>query len=406
MEKAILVSIEKDDFSVNELYSLAQSANIDPVFTIRQMLDTQDSAYYIGSGKVMEVKESIQALDAELVIFDDELSLAQIRNLEKKLNVKVIDRSMLILSIFARRAKSKEAMIEVELAELKYMLPRLVGLNASLSRQGGGFSAKGPGEKKIELDRRRILKQIDALKKELLVIERSKKITRHKRKKEGIPVVALIGYTNAGKSATMNTLVKRSNYQDKQVVEKDMLFATLDTYVRRIKTNLNKDFLLVDTIGFVSKLPFHLVNSFKSTLDEALDADLLVHVVDASNPDYKKQIDITNGVIKELGADDIPMIYAFNKCDLVENFFPEYPNSLLISNKTMFNIDLLINRISDELFKSQRAFLLIPHDRGDLLNYLYENAKVIKKEFRDDGILVDVIITDSDIIKMKDFITK
>lgn len=409
MERAILVSVFDDPFSLEELKNLALSANIEAVYTIIQHIDTPTPAFYVGSGKVSEIATSVRAMDADIVIFDDELSPAQIRNLEEKINAKIIDRSMLILDIFAKRAKTKEAMLEVEMAQLKYMLPRLVGLNESLSRQGGaGFNAKGPGEKKIELDKRRILAQIDKLKEDITTIEKSKETKRAKRKNGGLPIVALVGYTNAGKSATMNTLIEKStSLPNKEVFEKDMLFATLDTYVRKIINNNNQEFLLVDTVGFVSKLPHHLVNSFKSTLKEAIDADLLVQIVDASNHDYQKQIEVTNNVLKELGANDIPMIYAFNKSDLLkEQFFPDYPNSLLISNKTKENVDLLLSKISDQIFKSYQVKILVPHNEGKLINQLITTCKVINQEYLDNGVLITAIINESMYKRISGYIMK
>ena len=271
------------------------------------------------------------------------------------------------------------------------MLPRLRGLRKSFTRQGGGFNAKGPGEKKIELDRRHIEGEISKLKNEIAKINRSKDTQKSRRLNENIPLVALVGYTNAGKSATMNTILsKYMNNEEKLVYEENMLFATLNTSVRRVKLKSNQEFLLSDTVGFVSDLPHHLVNSFKSTLNEVLDATLLLHIVDISNPFYKSQIETTNEVLASLGANHINTIYVFTKSDkLTEEFFPPYPNSILISNKNFENIDLLMNTIKDTLYPDNEILdLFIPYEKSSLLSILERKACIYKKSHNDLGTIV------------------
>lgn len=398
MEKAVLVGLDLNnniEYKMEELKNLAEACCIETVFVIVQKATEINNAFYVGSGKVKEIKMACNTYDADIVIFNNELSPAQIRNLENELDIKVIDRSLLILDIFAKRANTKESILEVELAQLRYMLPRLQGLRKSLSRQGGGFNAKGPGEKKIELDRRHIEGEISKLKNEIAKINRSKETQKRRRLNENIPLVALVGYTNAGKSATMNTILsKYMNNEEKLVYEENMLFATLNTSVRRVKLKSNQEFLLSDTVGFVSDLPHHLVNSFKSTLNEVLDATLLLHVVDISNPFYKSQIDTTNEVLTSLGADHINTIYVFTKSDkLTEEFFPPYPNSILISNKNLENIDLLMNTIKDTLYPDNEILdLFIPYEKASLLSILERKACIYKKSHNDLGTIVKVEI--------------
>ena len=394
MEKAVLVGLDLNnniEYKMEELKNLAEACCIETVFIIIQKANEINNAFYVGSGKVKEIKMACNTYDADIVIFNNELSPAQIRNLENELDIKVIDRSLLILDIFAKRANTKESILEVELAQLKYMLPRLQGLRKSLSRQGGGFNAKGPGEKKIELDRRHIEGEISKLKNEIAKINRSKETQKRRRLNENIPLVALVGYTNAGKSATMNTILsKYMNNEEKLVYEENMLFATLNTSVRRVKLKSNQEFLLSDTVGFVSDLPHHLVNSFKSTLNEVLDATLLLHIVDISNPFYKSQIETTNEVLASLGANHINTIYVFTKSDkLTEEFFPPYPNSILISNKNFENIDLLMNTIKDTLYPDNEILdLFIPYEKSSLLSLLERRACIYKKSHNDLGTIV------------------
>ncbi|MBP5444766.1 MAG: GTPase HflX [Acholeplasmatales bacterium] len=388
---AIIVSIDYDDGLIDyyekELANLCEANDINRVYKIRQKLDKPKVGYFVGMGKLDEIKMVATTYDINLVIFNDELSPSQIRNIENCLDLEVIDRSMLILNIFASRAKTSEAMIEVSLAQYKYMLPRLIGLSKSLSRQGGGFNAKGPGETQLELDRRKIEKRINKLEADLKQIN----ISRQNRiKKRSDKTVALVGYTNSGKSKIMNALIDLYQDNKKKVLSKDMLFATLTTSNRKITFPDNQSFILTDTVGFVSKLPHHLVNSFKSTLQEITEADLILHIVDCANPNYKLQIDVTNKVLEELGCKDIPILYVYNKCDLLdEQFFPEEENSIMISAKTGFNLKLLAMTIKKMILNEVTTLeLFIPYDRGDLVSKLKENENIIRMEYLDNSINV------------------
>ena len=405
IQRAILVGVDLNndknfDYSVEELKNLAEACSVEVADVLTQKLERVNSAHYIGAGKVEEVAHLVAKNDANLVIFNDELSPSQIRNLEHELQCKVIDRTILILDIFASRAKTREAQLQVEVAQLKYMMPRLIGLNASLSRQAGGIGSKGPGEKKLELDRRRIEEQIHKLNKELDALVLARQNQRKLRKKNATPVVALVGYTNAGKSTTMNALLNVSNAEaDKSVFEKNMLFATLETSTRQIQLPDNKQFLLTDTVGFVSKLPHQLVKAFRSTLEEVTEADLLLHVVDLSHPEFQAQIEITNKVLDELGVKETPMVYVYNKADLVDNeFTPSTQEAVRISAKNLTNIDTLINSIKSHLFHHYvKETFLIPYDKGNIISYLNDHATVFETEYLDNGTLITVECSDQDV---------
>ena len=405
IQRAILVGVDLNndknfDYSVEELKNLAEACSVEVADVLTQKLERVNSAHYIGSGKVEEVAHLVAKNDANLVIFNDELSPSQIRNLEHELQCKVIDRTILILDIFASRAKTREAQLQVEVAQLKYMMPRLIGLNASLSRQAGGIGSKGPGEKKLELDRRRIEEQIHKLNKELDALVLARQNQRKLRKKNATTVVALVGYTNAGKSTTMNALLNVSNAEaDKSVFEKNMLFATLETSTRQIQLPDNKQFLLTDTVGFVSKLPHQLVKAFRSTLEEVTEADLLLHVVDLSHPEFQAQIEITNKVLDELGVKETPMVYVYNKADLVDNeFTPSTQEAVRISAKNLTNIDTLINSIKSHLFHHYvKETFLIPYDKGNIISYLNDHATVFETEYLDNGTLITVECSDQDV---------
>ena len=414
IQRAILVGVDLSndknfDYSVEELKNLAEACSVEVVGVLTQKLERVNPACYIGTGKVEEVALLVEQHDANLVIFNDELSPSQIRNLEHGLQCKVIDRTILILDIFASRAKTREAQLQVEVAQLKYMMPRLIGLNASLSRQAGGIGSKGPGEKKLELDRRRIEEQIHKLNKELDSLVLARQNQRKLRKRNSTPVVALVGYTNAGKSTTMNALLTVSNAQaEKSVFEKNMLFATLETSTRQIQLPDNKQFLLTDTVGFVSKLPHQLVKAFRSTLEEVTEADLLLHVVDLSHPEFQTQIEITNKVLEELGVKETPMIYVYNKADLVEDeFTPSTKESVRISAKNLENIDTLIDSIKSHIFKHYvKASFLIPYDRGTLISYLNEHAHVYETEYLENGTLITVECSEHDAQRLAEYKVK
>ena len=414
IQRAILVGVDLNndknfDYSVEELKNIAEACSVQVVGVLTQKLERVNPACYIGTGKVDEVALLVEQNDANLVIFNDELSPSQIRNLEHGLQCKVIDRTILILDIFASRAKTREAQLQVEVAQLKYMMPRLIGLNASLSRQAGGIGSKGPGEKKLELDRRRIEEQVHKLNKELDSLVLARQNQRKLRKRNSTPVVALVGYTNAGKSTTMNALLTVSNAQsEKSVFEKNMLFATLETSTRHIQLPDNKQFLLTDTVGFVSKLPHQLVKAFRSTLEEVTEADLLLHVVDLSHPEFQTQIEITNKVLDELGVKETPMVYVYNKADLVEDeFTPSTKEAVRISAKNLTNIDTLIDCIKSHIFQHYvKASFLIPYDRGNLVSYLNEHANVFDTEYLENGTLITVECSEHDAHRLAEYKVK
>ena len=328
VERAVIVGVheQKDqhfEYAMEELKNLAKAIEVEVVGEVTQNMEKRNPSTYVGKGKIEEIKNFYEELDANLVIFNDELSPSQIRNLERELDCKVIDRTMLILDIFVRRARTSESRMQVELAQLQYMLPRLVGLRASLGRQGGGAGGgvqnKGAGETKLELDRRKIEDQIAKLGRDLDHVKDQRETQRKQRKKSGIPVVSIVGYTNAGKSTIMNKLLLKMDVDNaKQVYEEDMLFATLDTSIRKVKLEDNKEFILTDTVGFVSKLPHHLVKAFRSTLEEARDADLLLHVVDVSNSEHGYMMEVTNDTLQAVGVENVPTLNIYNKSDLAD----------------------------------------------------------------------------------------
>ena len=327
------------------------------------------------------------------------VSGVQIRNLERLLDVRVIDRTILILDIFAGRATSREGKLQVELAQLQYRLPRLTGFGRSLSRLGGGIGTRGPGEKKLETDRRHIQRRIDEIRKELAEVESNRGVQRARREKSELPVVALVGYTNAGKSSMMNRLLGMESREDKQVFEKDMLFATLDTAQRLITLEDGKSFILIDTVGFVSKLPHALVEAFKSTLDEVRYADVLIHVADASFPEHDFQIDVTDRVLDELGAGGKPRILVFNKLDLAPDFSTVGygKDSMAVSTRTGEGYGQLIERLKELLFGDmEEVSLLIPYDRGDVVSRIMESCTPLSVEYTENGTLIRAELKSSD----------
>lgn len=396
-QRAIIVGVNLNNqqdfaYSMEELRNLAAACEVEVVGELTQKASRVNSTHYVGTGKIQELKAVREELEANVIIFNDELSPSQIRNLESSLQCKVIDRTILILEIFAERARTKEAQLQVEVAQLQYMLPRLIGLRESLGRQSGGVGTKnkGAGEKKLELDRRRIEEKITALNKELETLVAGRQIQRKQRHKNKVPVVGLVGYTNAGKSSMMNALMETYHPDShKQVLAKDMLFATLETSVRSIRLPDNKSFLLTDTVGFVRNLPHHLIKAFRSTLEEVAESDLLVHVVDYSNPEYEQLIAVTNETLKELGADHIPVVYAYNKAELTGGR-DEWPaneqNRVYVSAKQKVGIDELIERIRDRIFDDYvLCEMLIPFDQGRLISYFNENAHILSTSYEENG---------------------
>ena len=418
IERGILVGVnlQKDehfDYSMEELANLAEALNVEVVGTVTQNLERVTPSHYVGTGKIEEIKAFFEEADANIVIFNDELSPSQIRNLERDLECKVIDRTMLILDIFSRRAKTREAQLQVELAQLQYMLPRLVGLHASLSRQGGGtgggFKNRGAGETKLELDRRKIEDQISKIKKDLEVVKEQRDTQRKQRRKNAVPVVSIVGYTNAGKSTIMNQLlVKMGQDDEKQVFEKDMLFATLETSVRNIELEDNKSFLLTDTVGFVSKLPHHLVKAFRSTLEEAREADLLLHVVDVSNEEYGFMMDVTNHTLKAIDVENIPTLYIYNKSDLANIEYPLISgDNIWISAKQGVGLDELIGLIRKQIFSDYiTCQMLIPYDQGTVVSYLNECATILETAYEEEGTLLKAEVKEADYKKYENYVVK
>lgn len=390
MEKAIIIGVNTISEShifldeIEELKNLCLACDIEVIDVITQNLNDINSSTYVGKGKIEEIKIAINSLDAETLVFNDELTPSQINNLQEALEIAIYDRTFIILEIFKRRAKTKEALMQVEIATLKYSLPRLMGLRQGLSRQrgaGGGFAhGRGAGETKLELDRRITNDLIVALKKELEAATILRKQQRKTRKTNNMHTVCLVGYTNSGKSSTLNALLNHSKGIKKEVFQKDMLFATLETSTRAIQTETNFRFLVTDTVGFVNKLPHHLVEAFKSTLEEITEADLIVHVVDATNSNYKLQIETTEQVLQSIGVLNIPTIYAFNKIDLLDEYLyiqPQYIKAIRISATTDKNIDKLIEMIQKEL---ERDFieitLSIPYKEQEIIEFLKDNGYV------------------------------
>lgn len=413
IEKALLVAVNVNNQkyflnSVEELRNLTYACNMDVLDVVVQNLENVNNATYIGTGKVKEIKEQAKDLKADLIIFNNELSPSQLRNLQKDLSLPILDRTGLILQIFSKRAQTKEAKLQVEVAKLQYMLPRLVGLHSSLGRQGSGagLSNKGSGEKKLELDRRRIEDKITELNKELKNIENERDVQRKQRKKKGIPLVSLAGYTNAGKSTLMNTLVDiYKNDESKKVEEKNMLFATLDTSVRNITLPDKKEFLLSDTVGFISELPHSLVKAFRSTLEEIKQADLILEVVDFADENYKQHIEVTNKTLKELGADKIPLVYVYNKSDLVLEKLPKIEeNAIYMSASNKIGIEELINIIKSKIFSNFiKTKLLIPYNRSDIVAYFNSNSNVVRTEYINEGTLLFVECKIEDYNRYKEF---
>ncbi|PGT20088.1 MULTISPECIES: GTPase HflX [Bacillus cereus group] len=413
LQRAVLVGVNlgnEDDFaySMEELTNLAEACDVEVMGQVTQNLQRVNPSHYIGKGKIEEVAAYVNEIDANMVIFNDELSPSQIRNLEEDLDCKVIDRTILILDIFAQRAKTKEAQLQVEVAHLQYMMPRLIGLRESLGRQSGGVGTKnkGVGEKKLELDRRKIEEQISVLNKDLEALVAQRQTQRKQRKKNEIPVVSLVGYTNAGKSTTMNAMLEIFNGTvEKQVFEKDMLFATLETSVRNIDLPDNKSFLLTDTVGFVSKLPHHLVKAFRSTLEEVAEADLLIHVVDYANPNYEQLIDITNETLKKIGVENIPTIYAYNKSDMVDVEIPKVQEDrVYLSAKKHVGIEELVEMIRSHIYKEYtKCEMLIPYDQGQVVSYFNNHAHVLSTSYENEGTKIELECKTSDYEKYKRF---
>ena len=390
--RALLVSVDTGDFdaeaSLAELEELVKSAGAVPEFTLTQKLQRPESATFVGSGKLLEIKELCEAQELDLIVVDSELTPTQIKNIENFTDVRVIDRTTLILDIFAQRARSKEGKLQVELAQLKYLLPRLTGKGIEMSRLGGGIGTRGPGETKIETDRRHIRRRMETLKDELAEVEKHRHMLRRRREKDGVITCAIVGYTNAGKSTLMNTLT------DAGVLAQDKLFATLDPTSRALKLPGGVSVMLIDTVGLVRRLPHHLVEAFRSTLEEAAQSDIIINLCDASSDEARVHLSVTNDLLESLGAQDRPIITVLNKCDLLDgSLMPlEFESCVKISAKTGEGIDRLLEAIENNLpVRMKRVSLLIPFADAGIVSEIRDKGTLISEEYTADGVEVEAI---------------
>ncbi len=392
--RALLVCVDTGDYdaqaSLDELWELAESAGAEPIATLTQKKDKPETATYVGSGRLAEITEFSANNDIDLLIFDCELSPTQIRNIEEATDVRTIDRTMLILDIFALRARSKEGKLQVELAQLKYMLPRLTGKGVAMSRLGGGIGTRGPGETKLETDKRHIRRRMETLKEQLADVEMHRNMLKNRRKKDGVITAAIVGYTNAGKSTLMNYLT------DAGVLAEDKLFATLDPTSRALKLTNGVTVMLIDTVGLVRRLPHHLVEAFKSTLEEAATADIILNVCDASSEEAYLHLQVTRELLQDLGCGDTPVIPVLNKWDKVDQqngILPSVSNSVRISAKNGTGIDRLLKAVEDNLpVKIKRVKLLIPFDKGGLVADIRNKATLVSEDYVVEGISVEALL--------------
>jgi GTPase len=385
VETAILVGCfldnrdaERARLSMEELHELARTAGVDVLDVVTQNRERIDPAWYLGSGKIQEIAHRAQELDVDLVIFNDELSPSQTRNLDTVFDCKVIDRTQLILDIFAGRAQSREGKIQVELAQYNYLLPRLAGQGKQLSRLGGGIGTRGPGETKLESDRRHIRRRISELKQQLADIVRTRQLHRERRKKNSVYQIALVGYTNAGKSTLLNRLTSANTLQE------DKLFATLDPTTRQLSLPSGMEVLLTDTVGFIQDLPTTLVAAFRSTLEGVQEADLILHVVDSHHPDLEIHMEVVERILRELGANEIPQLVVFNKADLIPEgtYLPPVDDSILISALRDEDLQRLLERIETYVYASfDRIKLKVPVERGDIVSLLHREGIEMEQTF-------------------------
>ncbi|MCI7498125.1 MAG: GTPase HflX [Oscillospiraceae bacterium] len=391
--KAVLITVDTGEFdaelSLKELEELAHTAGAEVVGQVMQKRPSPDTATYIGSGRLAELTAELEALGADLLIFDCELTANQTRNIENITDVRAIDRTTLILDIFAQRALSAEGRIQVELAQQKYRLAHLAGKGVSMSRLGGGIGTRGPGESKLETDRRHIRRRIELLEDDLKEIRRRRDLIRKRRKKDSVLTAAVVGYTNVGKSTLLNALT------DAGVLAENKLFATLDITSRSIELPDGRSVLLTDTVGLIRRLPHHLVEAFKSTLEEAANADIILNVIDISSDDAYGQAQVTNELLSELGCDDIPKINVLNKCDKLPGWenIPEDSTTVKISAKEQTGFDRLLEVIAANLpEQAVRGSFVIPYDKGSLLNTIRADGKIFSEEYTEKGTLIDALV--------------
>ena len=375
------------DVSMAELAALVETAGGEPVAFLVQNRATPDPRSFIGEGKEEELRGLIEANEADLVVFDNELSPSQMRVLSEDLKVKVMDRSGLILDIFAQRARTREGQLQVELAQYKYLLPRLLGMWTHLERQEGAIGTRGPGETQLESDRRHIRRKIQKLESELAEVRKNRATQRRRREKNEMPTVALVGYTNAGKSTLLNRLT------GSDIPANNRLFDTLDTTTRRLMIDEAEEVLLSDTVGFIRKLPTHLIEAFKATLEELRYADLLLHVIDMSSEEWRSQAEIVDSLIAQLGAEGTPCIRVYNKCDICPDLLPRERDSVCISARTGEGVDQLLKMIAEKLGRGRRrALFRIPYDKGALVQLLHDEASVISLDYAEDGTRIEAVV--------------
>ncbi len=402
--RALLVSVDTGEYdaqaSLDELFELVKSAGAEPVLSVTQNLSRVETATYVGTGKLDEISEICKAQEIDLIVVDSELSPTQIKNIEAETDVRVIDRTTLILDIFAQRARSKEGKLQVELAQLKYMLPRLTGKGIAMSRLGGGIGTRGPGETKLETDKRHIRRKMETLKEELADLEKHRSMLRKRREKDGVITVAIVGYTNAGKSTLMNYLT------DAGVLAQDKLFATLDPTSRALKLPSGVTVMLIDTVGLVRRLPHHLVEAFRSTLEEAAQSDIILNVCDASSEEARTHMKVTTDLLESLGCSDTPIITVLNKCDLLDEsvLAQDFRSYVRISAKYGTGIDELLNKIDENLpVRMKRVKLLIPFTNAGLANEIRTKGTFICEEYVSDGVEVEAVVDEALYAKLRQF---
>ena len=407
IDRALLVSVDTGDFdaesSLSELFELVESAGAEPVASISQKLERPDTATCVGSGKLIEIKEYCEAEEIDLIIFDCELTPTQIRNIEHETDVRVVDRTTLILDIFSQRARSKEGKLQVELAQLKYSMPRLTGKGLALSRLGGGIGTRGPGETKLETDKRHIRRRMETVKAQLKDVENHRAELRRRREKNSVITVAIVGYTNAGKSTLMNYLTEAG------VLAEDKLFATLDPTSRSLKLPDGVTVMLIDTVGFVRRLPHHLVEAFKSTLEEAAQADIILNVCDISSEEAQLHLSVTRDLLKELGCGDTPIINVLNKCDLLTTPLEEIDlgTSVRISAVTGEGIEKLLKAIEENLpVRVKKVQILVPFSEAGLVAEIRKGATLLSEEYTADGILAEAIIDEKFWHRVRDYVVE
>lgn len=402
--RALLVSADTGEYdaeaSLAELFELVKSAGADPVLSVTQNLQKIEKGTYVGSGKLLEIAEICKAREIDLLVFDSELSPTQIKNIEQQTDVRVIDRTTLILDIFAQRARSREGKLQVELAQLKYMLPRLSGKGIEMSRLGGGIGTRGPGETKLETDRRHIRRRMETLKEELSDVEKHRALLRKRREKDGVITCAIVGYTNAGKSTLMNCLT------DAGVLAQDKLFATLDPTSRALRLPSGITVMLIDTVGLVRRLPHHLVEAFRSTLEEAAQSDIILNVCDASSDEARTHMKVTTDLLESLGCKDTPILTVLNKCDLLDESMlaQDFESCIRISAKNGSGIDNLLKAIDDNLpVRLKRVKLLLPFSQAGLASEVRTKGTLISEEYAVGGIELEAVVDEVLYAKLSKF---